>query len=158
MDPTHHVGIIVAMEVELQAVLAHFAVERHDLKTHPHYTARQGTTALHFIEGGVGKVNAAVSAMLLLTSFPIDAVVVVGTAGGIVEGQRVGDVVVGTQVCWRAGARGCRLTARRCTPTSTSRRSALRPGSCGASRRSSRATPRSRRASSGSSPRRASAA
>lgn len=47
---------------------------------------------------GVGKVNAAITATNLLNSYAIKALVNIGSAGGLLEGQKVSDIVVAT-VC-----------------------------------------------------------
>ena len=45
---------------------------------------------------GVGKVNAAITATSLITSYDIKALINIGSAGGLQEGQKVGDLVVAT--------------------------------------------------------------
>ena len=47
---------------------------------------------------GVGKVNAAITATSLITSYDIKALINIGSAGGLQEGQEVGDIVLAT-VC-----------------------------------------------------------
>lgn len=47
---------------------------------------------------GVGKVNAAITATRLLQSYDIDTLINIGSAGGLLEGQEVGDIVLAT-VC-----------------------------------------------------------
>lgn len=47
---------------------------------------------------GVGKVNTAMNAALILGAFPVDAVVNLGSAGGLREGQRILDLVVPDEV------------------------------------------------------------
>jgi len=54
----------------------------------------------HLILGrsGVGKVNTAMNLSLLLSVHPVDAVVNIGSAGGLREGQRILDLVVPDEV------------------------------------------------------------
>jgi adenosylhomocysteine nucleosidase len=47
---------------------------------------------------GIGKVAAATTTALLLDRFEVDAVLFTGVAGGLGEGVRVGDVVVGREL------------------------------------------------------------
>lgn len=43
---------------------------------------------------GVGKVNAAITASTLLSHYKIDYCINIGSAGGLLKGQKVGDVVI----------------------------------------------------------------
>lgn len=45
---------------------------------------------------GVGKVNAAMTVSQILSKYTIEAVINIGSAGGLKEGQKVGDIVLGT--------------------------------------------------------------
>lgn len=47
---------------------------------------------------GVGKVNAAITATSLLKSYTFELMINIGSAGGLQEGQKVGDIVLAT-VC-----------------------------------------------------------
>ena len=47
---------------------------------------------------GVGKVNAAITATSLMDAYPIEMLINIGSAGGLLDGQKVGDIVVAT-VC-----------------------------------------------------------
>jgi len=50
-----------------------------------------------FVECGIGKVNAAIAATLLLTRFECRALLFCGVAGGLDPAYGVGDVVIGTR-------------------------------------------------------------
>lgn len=50
------------------------------------------------VEGGVGKVNAARTAQILIDNFKIDYLLNVGVAGGIDESLNVGDIVIGQRL------------------------------------------------------------
>ena len=50
------------------------------------------------MQGGIGKVNAAISATLLLKNFDIDHVINVGSAGGLDLKENVGDVIISEKV------------------------------------------------------------
>ena len=47
---------------------------------------------------GVGKVNAAVCAQLMITIFAVDRIIGLGVAGGILPGVKMGDIVVSTEL------------------------------------------------------------
>ena len=50
------------------------------------------------VQGGIGKVNAAISVTLLLKNFDIDHVINVGSAGGLDLKENVGDVIISEKV------------------------------------------------------------
>lgn len=89
-------GIIAAMESEI-----------HDLKTslEPERTESVAGRKIHYgsLEGqpvamilcGCGKVNAAHSATLLACHAKVGRILVTGISGGLAEGLKVGDVVIG---------------------------------------------------------------
>lgn len=94
------IGIIGAMEEEVAEIL-----KRIDLKAQKkylEYTFYEGTMnerSVVLLQGGIGKVNAAISTTLLLTHYDIDFVFNIGSAGGLLpEIQNVGDVVISSQV------------------------------------------------------------
>ncbi|MBV6631464.1 MAG: 5'-methylthioadenosine/adenosylhomocysteine nucleosidase [Alphaproteobacteria bacterium] len=51
-----------------------------------------------FVESGIGKVNSALVATLLITEFGCDGLIFSGVAGGIDPSLSVGDVVIGTRL------------------------------------------------------------
>jgi adenosylhomocysteine nucleosidase len=51
-----------------------------------------------FASAGVGTVFAATTATVLVTQFKVDVIVFTGVAGGLKEGQKIGDIVLGTDV------------------------------------------------------------
>lgn len=90
-------GIIGAMESEVSLLTS----KMNDVKTHT-------AAGLTFYEGllcnanavvvkcGVGKVNAAACAQMLIDRFAVEAIINVGVAGGVSSDLKVLDVVVGT--------------------------------------------------------------
>ncbi|MEG0267451.1 MAG: 5'-methylthioadenosine/adenosylhomocysteine nucleosidase [Carnobacterium sp.] len=52
------------------------------------------------VQSGIGKVNAAIAATLLISQYEVDTLVNTGSAGGIGKGLVVGDIVVSTQVAY----------------------------------------------------------
>lgn len=84
------------MEPEIAMLKAHVQDQK-EVTVNPMVTVYTGT--LHgknivFASAGVGMVAAASTATLLLTQFKVEAIVFTGVAGGLKEGQKVGDIVL----------------------------------------------------------------
>ena len=93
------IGIIGAMEEEVAAILELMQVSQ--TQVNQGYTFYEGTMnekPVVLVQGGIGKVNAAVSTTLLLSQYDIHFVINIGSAGGLKLNQNVGDVVVSTGV------------------------------------------------------------
>lgn len=94
------IGIIGAMAEEVAAIKKYMEVSA--TKTILDCTFYQGTIEnkeVVLLQGGIGKVNAAICTTLLLTNYQIDYVINVGSAGGLNLEQNVGDVVISNEVC-----------------------------------------------------------
>ncbi len=103
MDRSLRFGIIGAMDVEVS--LLHQAMTDSDSSAQPLVTALAG---MEFWEGsigsapcvvvrsGVGMVNAAACAQLLISRFDVQAVVNTGVAGSLDAAMDIGDMVVAT--------------------------------------------------------------
>jgi len=52
------------------------------------------------VQSGIGKVNAAIAAVLLIREFGCDHLLNTGSAGGVGEGLKVGDVVLSTELAY----------------------------------------------------------
>lgn len=93
------IAVIAPMQEELDALLALLPPSRreafHGMELH--HTVHHGND-LVLARSGVGKVNTAMNATLLLSHLRIDAIVNVGSAGGLREGQKILDLVVPDEV------------------------------------------------------------
>lgn len=107
------IGIIVAMESELQMLLP--LVEDIKETTVNGYLIRRGRMGdneVAIMQTGIGKVNAAVGAISLIDSFGPDLVVNTGIAGGTGQGADILDVVIADRIgyhdvyCGPGNARG----------------------------------------------------
>ena len=78
------IGIIVAMGKEYE-LLQGISFPQHEIK---------------LVRSGIGKVNAAISAIELINDFNPDLVINSGVAGGIDTCLNVADLVIGTQTCY----------------------------------------------------------
>lgn len=93
------IGIIGAMPQEIESLAG--MLKNSTTVTHAGSTFHQGH--LHGVEvmvlqSGIGKVNAAVGATLMLERFQPDAIINTGSAGGFGEGLEIGDIVVSSEV------------------------------------------------------------
>lgn len=89
----NRIGIIAAMKPELEILLNHLNLEEESkIGGICFYTGTLGNKPVVLCECGVGKVNAAMAATLMLTQFECDLLINTGIAGGI--GLHKGDVVL----------------------------------------------------------------
>ncbi len=92
-------GVIGAMESEvtrLRGLLRDVSSETYAGLTF--YNGVLGTHRVVLVQSGIGKVNAARCAQLLIDKYTPDYVVNTGIAGGIGKGLAVADVVIGTEL------------------------------------------------------------
>lgn len=89
------IAIIGAMQEETEILTAR--IEAAQLSQSGGFNFVSGRLAgkeVVLLQCGIGKVNAAVGAALLLERFPIRALINTGSAGGLLAEQKVGDLVV----------------------------------------------------------------
>ena len=95
MKSAPRAGIVAAMHPELAAVLAAMPDERRQpVATRDFWCGHWAAHEVVAVLSRVGKVAAATTATLLIERFKVHRIVFTGTAGGVGEGVRVGDVVV----------------------------------------------------------------
>lgn len=93
------IGIIGAMEEEVAEILKFIEVkEKKEFYGYSFYEGIMNKKDVVLLQGGIGKVNAAISTSLLFTHYDIDFVINVGSAGGLHTNQKVGDVVISKTV------------------------------------------------------------
>ena len=93
------IGIIGAMQEEIAELLKYMKVENKIKRLE--YLFYEGLINDHqvvLLQGGIGKVNAAIATTLMLTHYDIDYVINIGSAGGLHLNQNVGDVVISNKV------------------------------------------------------------
>lgn len=90
------VGIIFAMEEELRELLKYLSIEKEynifDLKF---YEGKIYDVDCILVKSGVGKVNAARTAQILIDNIKVDYIFNIGVAGGVSDILKVGDIVIG---------------------------------------------------------------
>jgi adenosylhomocysteine nucleosidase len=88
-------GIVAAMTEELENLIKTMDVESKEKKAEmTFYSGTLFNKKVVLVVCGIGKVNAAVCAQILIDGFNVDNVINVGIAGGIGENIYPGDVVV----------------------------------------------------------------
>lgn len=91
--------IIGAMQEEVSALTSKMsALETQTVADIQTYQGILGGKPVVVAQSGVGKVNAAFTATTLIASLEPEYVINIGSAGGLLEGQTVGDVVVATSL------------------------------------------------------------
>ncbi len=94
-------GIICAMGEELAILKSN--LENETSKQVGHTEFYEGTISeqsVVIVQSGIGKVQAAITASILVNNFGVDALINSGSAGGIGEGLSVGEVVVSSQTAY----------------------------------------------------------
>ncbi|TCW37340.1 adenosylhomocysteine nucleosidase [Thermohydrogenium kirishiense] len=89
------IGLIGAMEEEID-ILKHFisneeVTNRADMIF---YKGQLNGLDTVLVRSGIGKVNAAIAAQILISEFNVDCIINTGVAGGIKSGINVGDIVI----------------------------------------------------------------
>ncbi|ADL68741.1 MTA/SAH nucleosidase [Thermoanaerobacterium thermosaccharolyticum DSM 571] len=89
------IGLIGAMEEEID-ILKHFIsnveiINRADMVFYKGILNGLDTV---LVRSGIGKVNAAIAAQILISEFNVDYIINTGVAGGIKSGINVGDIVI----------------------------------------------------------------
>lgn len=93
------IGIIGAMEEEVAEILKLMDVKQTTLlQDYTFHIGQMNHRDVVLLQGGIGKVNAAIATTLLLLNYDIDYVMNIGSAGGLHMNQNVGDVVISQKV------------------------------------------------------------
>jgi adenosylhomocysteine nucleosidase len=92
------VGIMTATAIELKPLVKMTRPSREEFLAGRSFQIGQleGTEVV-LVEGGVGKVNATITATLLLTHYNVDLLFFSGVGGGLKEQFQIGDVVVSSR-------------------------------------------------------------
>ncbi len=98
MMPSNPIAIIAAMQPELDALQQQLCDAQHITIGSIHvYQGRLADKPVVLALSGIGKVNAAMTAAMLIERFQPQALINTGSAGGLREGLLVGDVVIGAE-------------------------------------------------------------
>lgn len=98
-NKTERIGVIGAMEIEIEGLRAQMEEVREETVSGVRFTS--GTLCgreVVLCVCGIGKVFAAIAAEAMILHFGVTALINTGVAGGLADGLRVGDVVVADAV------------------------------------------------------------
>lgn len=88
-------GLIVAMQEELDLVLAHLQLEqRYECAGMCFYIGTYANCAVVAVISGVGKVNAALCTQVLISELQVQRIINIGVAGGLDPSIQPGDIVI----------------------------------------------------------------
>ncbi len=92
------IGIIAAMDKEIELLLESLQEPR--TETAAGITYHSGVLGKHEVilaKSGVGKVNAAMGAQIMILKYQPDCIINTGCAGGLSDNIKIGDIVLSTQ-------------------------------------------------------------
>jgi len=93
------IGIISAMDEELALIKQNMIVEKTDtIARRVYLTGKLYGMDCTCVIAGVGEINAALTAEILVSHYHVDAVIFSGVAGGINPELRIGDIVISKKV------------------------------------------------------------
>ena len=95
----NHIGIIGAMEEEVKCLKDKLVLSEVVKKASMEFY--QGTLNgkdIVVVQSGIGKVNAAICAQILVDDFQVEAIINTGIAGGLVNHVEIGDIVISKDV------------------------------------------------------------
>ncbi len=97
------IGIIGAMEAEIKNILSDMNVlaTRTALGLDFYLgTLPDSSNNVVLVKSGVGKVNSALCAQVLIDLFAVDSIINLGVAGSMAEGMRIGDIAISTEAVY----------------------------------------------------------
>ncbi len=93
------IGIIGAMEEEVEQIVSVMEVGREETKAHMTFKAgKLSGKDVVIVVSGIGKVNAAVCTQILADDFGVDYVINTGIAGSLNAAIDIGDIVISSDV------------------------------------------------------------
>ena len=95
----NRIGIIGAMQIEIDLLLEKLHIhEEYTIAKMPFYKGVFKNKEIIVTRCGIGKVNAASCAQILIDKFEVDCIINTGVAGGLHPDVKVGDLVISTNV------------------------------------------------------------
>jgi adenosylhomocysteine/aminodeoxyfutalosine nucleosidase len=94
------IGILGAMVEEIEPLLELFdEYKEHKYANNRYYEVKHKNSTLIIAYSKIGKVNATLSATVMIEKFKIDKMLFSGVAGAINENLHIGDLIVATSLC-----------------------------------------------------------
>ena len=95
------IGIIAAMEEETRVLLAHMTDKKDEKVQHLEYiSGKVDGQEIVLTQSGIGKVNSALATGFMINRYQPELVINTGSAGGLLPGLRVGDVLVADELAY----------------------------------------------------------
>lgn len=95
------IGIIAAMEQEAREIISQMKNIQETIKANQHfYEGDIHNVPVVLVQSGIGKVNAAIAATILIEVYEVEAMINTGSAGGIGEGLAVEDLVISKELSY----------------------------------------------------------
>ena len=92
-------GIICATETEMKAIINEIeGIKEKEIGRIIFFEGKFNDKDIVFVQSGIGKVNAAVTATLLIEKYDIDEVIFSGVAGALDKVVGIGDIVIADDV------------------------------------------------------------
>lgn len=94
------IGIMCAMVEELEPILEYMHIkEKKEHANNTYYIAEFNGKNIVLAYSKIGKVNASITATVMIEKFGVDVLLFSGVAGGIDEDLKIGDLITATHVC-----------------------------------------------------------
>ena len=94
-------AIIGAMDQEINAILKMMSgVQVYHYNNHPFYQGLINKQIVILVKSGIGKVASAMTTTLLLTNFTVEAIINIGTCGGVEGKVEVEDLIIGQELVY----------------------------------------------------------
>lgn len=97
------IGIIGAMDKEIENILTDMQVITNKMAMGLNFyigTLPGSSNSVILVKSGIGKVNAALCAQILIDLFAVDQIINVGIAGGMADGMKVGDIAISAEAMY----------------------------------------------------------
>ena len=92
-------GIICATETEMKAIINEIKdIRKKRIGRIVFFEGKFNNKDIVFVQSGIGKVNAAITATLLIEKYDIDKVIFSGVAGALDKVLKIGDIVIANDV------------------------------------------------------------
>jgi len=93
-------GVLCAMVEELEPVLEYMNIKEKTVHANnTYYLAEFAGKDIVLAYSKIGKVNASVTATVMIEKFGVDVLLFSGVAGGVDKDLKIGDLIVATKVC-----------------------------------------------------------
>ena len=92
-------GVIGAINEEVEAIISEMSEIKKEITLGmTFYIGKFMGKDIVFVQSGIGKVNAAITATILIERYSVEKVIFSGVAGSLDERMKIGDVVIGTDI------------------------------------------------------------